>query len=86
MGSCLGKCLGKGGPGSSGNTLGGGDSLGGGYENPDRERLREAAERRAEEQAKRGVQGNKPTLVSPTKDTPAGGRNEVNYADAKTWN
>lgn len=93
MGACLGKCLGKD-VGDRGQPLGGGGGVyrptGGGEDAPDRDAVRQnalaAAERRAEENAKRGVQGNKPTL-SPSKPAPAaGGRNEVNYSDAKTWN
>eukprot|EP00287_Rhodomonas_sp_CCMP768_P003315 CAMPEP_0196725546 /NCGR_PEP_ID=MMETSP1091-20130531/7076_1 /TAXON_ID=302021 /ORGANISM="Rhodomonas sp., Strain CCMP768" /LENGTH=84 /DNA_ID=CAMNT_0042067843 /DNA_START=108 /DNA_END=359 /DNA_ORIENTATION=- len=84
MGSCLGKCFGKGGPEAEGYQSGGGGSGSG----PDREEVRQnalaAAERRANEQAKRGVQGNKPTLTPP-KPAASGGRNEVNFSDAKTW-
>ncbi len=67
-----------------------GDALmpSGGAKPADREEVRQnalaAAERRAAEQAMRGVQGNKAT-ISPSKDS-GSSRNDVNYSDAKTWN
>lgn len=62
----------------------------GGTKPADREEVRQnaasAAERRAEEQANRGVQGGKPTLSPVTVVENGGGKNEVVYSDAKTWN